>query len=69
MPQLAFITGATSGSALPAPSRFAVAGWSLVLCGRRQDRLDALHAELAGIPVYAFPARRARRRGRQGRHC
>lgn len=55
MPQLAFITGATSGFGAACARRFAVAGWSLVLCGRRQDRLDALRAELAGIPVYAFP--------------
>ncbi|MEE1869479.1 MULTISPECIES: SDR family oxidoreductase [Pseudomonas] len=42
-----FITGATSGFGEACARRFAEAGWSLVLTGRRQERLDALCEELA----------------------
>jgi sulfoacetaldehyde reductase len=41
-----FITGATSGFGRAAAHRFAEAGWSLVLSGRRGERLEALKAEL-----------------------
>lgn len=54
MPQLAFITGATSGFGAACARRFALAGWSLLLCGRRQERLEALRAELAHVPVHTF---------------
>lgn len=54
MPQLAFITGATSGFGAACARRFALAGWSLVLCGRRQERLEALRAELTNVPVHTF---------------
>ncbi|WP_189444053.1 SDR family NAD(P)-dependent oxidoreductase, partial [Salinicola rhizosphaerae] len=47
MNDVAFITGATSGFGRAAAHRFAEAGWSLVLSGRRGDRLDALKAELS----------------------
>ncbi|MCB1921155.1 MAG: SDR family oxidoreductase [Candidatus Competibacteraceae bacterium] len=54
--QIAFITGATSGFGAACARRFAVEGWRLILCGRRQERLDELRAELAATtPVHAFP--------------
>ena len=54
MSQIAFITGATSGFGAACARLFAANGWSLVLCGRRRERLDALRAELAEAePVHA----------------
>ncbi|MDR3087991.1 MAG: SDR family NAD(P)-dependent oxidoreductase [Azoarcus sp.] len=48
-----FITGATSGFGRAAARRFAAAGWSLALTGRRFDRLQALQAELSPLaPVH-----------------
>lgn len=47
MTSTVFITGATSGFGEACARRFAEAGWSLVLTGRRKERLDALCAELA----------------------
>ena len=56
MSSIAFITGVTSGFGATCARRFAAHGWTLILCGRRQDRLEALRAELAAIvPVHAFP--------------
>ena len=50
---IVFITGATSGFGRAAAHRFAQAGWSLVLCGRRVERLQALHRELVSqVPVH-----------------
>ena len=46
---IAFITGATSGFGRATAQRFAEAGWSLVLTGRRQQRLDELKAELSPL--------------------
>ncbi|WP_456269221.1 SDR family NAD(P)-dependent oxidoreductase [Kushneria sp. AK178] len=42
-----FITGATSGFGRAAARRFAEAGWSLVLTGRRRERLEELEQELS----------------------
>ncbi len=43
-----FITGATSGFGRAAARRFAQGGYSLVLTGRRRERLEELEQELAG---------------------
>lgn len=46
------ITGATSGFGKAAARRFAKAGWSLILTGRREERLSALQEELSPqVPV------------------
>jgi NADP-dependent 3-hydroxy acid dehydrogenase YdfG len=56
MSQIALITGATSGFGAACARRFAAEGWRLILCGRRQERLDELRIELAATaPVYTFP--------------
>ncbi|MGB6152407.1 MAG: SDR family NAD(P)-dependent oxidoreductase [Pricia sp.] len=46
MKKTALITGATSGIGKATAILFAVEGIHLILCGRRQDRLDALQSEL-----------------------
>ncbi|WP_339650462.1 SDR family NAD(P)-dependent oxidoreductase [uncultured Maribacter sp.] len=46
MKKIAFITGATSGIGKATAINFAFNGIDLVLCGRRQERLDALKEEL-----------------------
>jgi NADP-dependent 3-hydroxy acid dehydrogenase YdfG len=46
MPQLALITGATSGFGKACAELFAQNGWNLILTGRRTDRLQSLEAEL-----------------------
>lgn len=43
---IAMITGATSGFGRAAAYRFAADGWSLILTGRRSERLKALEQEL-----------------------
>lgn len=49
---IAVITGATSGFGRAAAHRFAAAGWSLILTGRRSERLEALEAALGdSVPV------------------
>lgn len=56
MAKIAFITGATSGFGAACARLFADNGWSLILCGRRQERLEALRADLAAtVPVHAIP--------------
>ena len=53
MGDVVFITGATSGFGRAAARRFAQAGWSVVITGRREDRLKALADELlALVPVH-----------------
>ncbi|WP_089139656.1 SDR family NAD(P)-dependent oxidoreductase [Vibrio rumoiensis] len=52
MTNIAFITGATSGFGRAAARHFAQDGWSLVLSGRRMERLIELKEELSGVPVH-----------------
>ncbi|MCA9285252.1 MAG: SDR family oxidoreductase [Phycisphaerales bacterium] len=49
----ALITGASSGIGLAVSTKISQGGWSVVLVGRSQERLDAAHAELrlAGAPI------------------
>lgn len=54
MSKIVFITGATSGFGRAAAHRFAADGWSLILTGRRTERLQALQDELAlKVPVHS----------------
>lgn len=46
MSKTVLITGATSGIGLATARRFAKENFKLILCGRRQERLDQLKAEL-----------------------
>ena len=53
MHKIVFITGATSGFGRAAARRFAADGWSLILTGRRFERLQSLQEELgAQVPVH-----------------
>ena len=56
-----FVTGATSGFGLATARRFAEAGWRIVACGRRGDRLEALAEQIGRktIHVAAFDIRNA----------
>jgi sulfoacetaldehyde reductase len=52
---IALITGATSGFGRATARRFADAGWSLIIAGRRSERLDALKTELGDrVAVHAI---------------
>lgn len=46
------ITGATAGIGAAATRRFANAGWKVIATGRRQERLDALVAELGADKLH-----------------
>jgi serine 3-dehydrogenase len=53
MTHTAFITGATSGFGRAAVERFVAAGWRVVACGRRAERLQALVDALGADKVHA----------------
>jgi serine 3-dehydrogenase len=53
MTHTAFITGATSGFGRAAVERFVAAGWRVVACGRRAERLQALADALGADKVHA----------------
>ena len=46
------ITGATSGFGRACAELFAATGWRLVLCGRREERLEELARQLNDVPVH-----------------
>ncbi len=55
MNKTALITGASSGIGWATAKKFATAGIRLIICGRRQERLDQLQQELQGItPVHSL---------------
>jgi len=53
MTKTIFISGATSGFGMACAELFAGHGWRLIICGRRQDRLDHLKNRLRSGEVYA----------------
>jgi 3-hydroxy acid dehydrogenase / malonic semialdehyde reductase len=58
MKKIVFITGATAGFGEALAYKFAANGWSLILNGRRKDRLDSLKVKLEeqfGVTVILLP--------------
>lgn len=53
MTKTAFVTGATAGIGLATVRSLVASGWRCVATGRRQERLDALVAELGADKVHA----------------
>ena len=52
---IALITGASSGIGMATAKAFATAGINLIICGRREDKLEALQQELSGlVKVYTL---------------
>ncbi len=56
MSDIVFITGATSGFGKAAAKRFAQAGWSVIITGRRENRLIELAEELSPIAAVHYAA-------------
>jgi 3-hydroxy acid dehydrogenase/malonic semialdehyde reductase len=52
MTKIALITGATSGFGKACAVLFAENGWNLVLCGRRQERLQMLKEQLSAVLIH-----------------
>ncbi|CAG35386.1 SDR family oxidoreductase [Desulfotalea psychrophila] len=52
MQKTILITGATSGFGKATAKLFAAHNWQLILCGRRQDRLETIQKELENVPVH-----------------
>jgi 3-hydroxy acid dehydrogenase / malonic semialdehyde reductase len=55
--KIALVTGATAGFGKATALKFAANGYSLIITGRRKDRLDSMKTELEriyGIPVLAL---------------
>ncbi len=57
-PRTLLITGASAGFGAAIARRFAAAGWQVIACARRAERLATLQAEFgAGVHVAAFDIR------------
>lgn len=56
MAKTIFITGATSGFGEATATKFASAGWNLIILGRRQERLDALCKSYTDVAVHSICA-------------
>lgn len=52
MAETILITGATSGFGRACAELFATRGWRLILCGRREDRLEELRNRLARTEIH-----------------